>query len=97
MPKLARQLCTIEERDAKIVVVRSSREMTSVGLHCPPGDQVFHQPRAVAQFAAIELAQASVAQEFQQLGFDQFRLDRIMKLWLGELNQPLELLRRDGC
>ena len=26
MPKLARQLCTLEERDAKIVVVRSSRE-----------------------------------------------------------------------
>ena len=49
-----------------------------------------------AQFAAFELAQVSVAQEFQQLGFDQYRLDRIVKLWLGELNQPLELLRGDG-
>ncbi|RNC87574.1 MAG: hypothetical protein ED554_11720 [Synechococcus sp. YX04-3] len=60
------------------------------GVALPPGDQVFHQPGAVAQFAAVELAQASVAQEFQQLGFDQFRLNWIVMLWLGEFNQPLE-------
>ena len=43
-PKVERQLCTIAERDAKIVEVRSSRLMTFVGLLCPQAIRSFISP-----------------------------------------------------
>ncbi|QNI42713.1 hypothetical protein SynA1528_01685 [Synechococcus sp. A15-28] len=50
----------------------------------------------MAQVAAVELIQASAAQELQQLGFDQLRLNWVVMLRLGEFNEPLKLLRTDS-
>ena len=50
----------------------------------------------MAQVAAVELIQTSAAQELQQLGFDQLRLNWVVMLRLGEFNEPLKLLRTDS-
>ena len=50
----------------------------------------------MAQFATAELLHAPAAHQFQQLGFDQLRLNRVLVLGPGERNDLMKLLLGDG-